>query len=284
MSEALQIHQLVSLFLKERRVKKVWFASGTNPPPLGAYHVNFSRLCIITSGQIEFEISTKDGIEKIKASSGEAVFIPSQCWDNPFWSQDVQTLTYMFAPGQVGLSLNRSKGSTVIPEAKSSIIGGLKSEGKLIEQALNEMAFYNPDSPAAPALTEAVIQYCQQHLNKETNEVSRTYRRWESICLYLQKNYGKDITREKIASEFAITPNHLSRLFRQEGKMGFNDYLSYVRIAQAKLLLSRYQLNLDEIADRIGFKGGDYLGRVFRKNTGLTPGEFRAKYAKNEAN
>jgi YesN/AraC family two-component response regulator len=73
-----------------------------------------------------------------------------------------------------------------------------------------------------------------------------------------------------------------SRLFRQEGRMGFNDYLTFVRIDRAKLLLSRYQLNLDEIADRTGFKGGDYLGRVFRKHTSLTPADYRAKYGRKE--
>ncbi len=283
MSEALQIYQLISCFLREHRVKKVWFASGTDTPPLGAYQVNFSRLCFVISGNIEVDIGTLSGIKRVHASAGQAIFTPSQCWDKPLWRDHVQTLTYMFAPRQTGLSLNSYRNGTLIPEAKTIIPGGLRSESTFIEKALSEMAFYNASSLAAPPVAEAMMLDCQQrYLTKDTATLSRTHQRWESICLYLQKNYGKEITREKVASEFAITPNHLSRLFKQEGQMGFNDYLKYVRIAQAKLLLSRYQLNLDEIAERTGFKGGDYFGRVFRKSTGLTPGEFRAKYAKHE--
>ena len=285
MSEALRIHQQLSSFFNEHRVEKVWFASGADESPVDAYQVNFARLCLVVSGEYEFEISAKDEVKQVVASVGEAVYIPSQCWDKPKWNQPGQTLTLLFAPRQVGLSLNRCKDSAqLIPEAKSMIPGGLNREARLMEQALTEMAFFSPMNPAAPALTEALIRHCQhQHFKQESTDISRTQSRWESICLYLQRNYGKNITRDNVAREFAITPNHLSRLFRQEGKMGFNDYLTYVRIAQVKLLLTRYQFNLDEIAERTGFTGGDYLGRVFRKNTGMTPGEYRARYSKREA-
>ncbi|MGI9282835.1 MAG: helix-turn-helix transcriptional regulator [Endozoicomonas sp.] len=284
MSDALQIQQQINAFLNSRRITRVWFATNDDAPPINACQVNFPRLSLVLSGTYDVQISDHGAVRSVEASPGEVIYIPAHCWDLPTWRQQNQTLTFMFAHRQIGLSLNQCSAIDQISSlARTSITEPLSDEGILIQKAIEAIASSPNDNPAVNYLAEALIQHTSHMIPKETSSiVNRTQCRWEAICLYLQKNFGQEITRDRVAEEFAITPNHLSRLFRQEGRMGFNDYLTFVRIDRAKLLLSRYQLNLDEIATRTGFKGGDYLGRVFRKHTGLTPGEYRAKYARKE--
>lgn len=99
----------------------------------------------------------------------------------------------------------------------------------------------------------------------------------ESVCIYLQNHYQYDITRDSVAEQFGVTPNHLSRLFQTHGHMTFSSYLTHVRIDRAKHLLRNYNLKLDEIAARCGYYDAPYFCHVFKRLTKLTPAEYRVK-------
>jgi len=95
--------------------------------------------------------------------------------------------------------------------------------------------------------------------------------------VYLQNHYQHEITRESVASEFEVSPNHLSRLFHTHGHMTFSSYLTHVRIDRAKHLLRDYNLKLDDIAVRCGYGNAPYFCLVFKRTTKLTPAEYRSR-------
>jgi YesN/AraC family two-component response regulator len=95
------------------------------------------------------------------------------------------------------------------------------------------------------------------------------------MCVYLQNHYQHDITRDSVAQQFSVTPNHLSRLFQTHGSMTFNNYLTHVRINRGKYLLCNYNLKLDDIAVRCGFRDTPYFCRIFKRLTKMTPAEYR---------
>jgi len=64
--------------------------------------------------------------------------------------------------------------------------------------------------------------------------------------------FQTNISREGVADHFGLTPNHVSRFFRQEGRTSFSDYLKSVRINRAKFMLHNYRLTLKEIAGTRG--------------------------------
>ena len=88
---------------------------------------------------------------------------------------------------------------------------------------------------------------------------------------------ANDITRDSVAEQFGITPNHLSRLFQQRGQMTFSSYLTHVRIDRAKHLLRNYNLKLADIAARCGYNDTPYFCHVFKIITKSTPAGFRMK-------
>lgn len=103
----------------------------------------------------------------------------------------------------------------------------------------------------------------------------RTKQIYQGICIYIQENFHHDMSRSSIAQRFNISPNHLSRLFRQQGHMSLADYIIWVRIERAKFMLKRYHFKLSDISERCGFKDVNYFCRVFKKRTHKTPTEYR---------
>ena len=79
----------------------------------------------------------------------------------------------------------------------------------------------------------------------------------------------------EVAELLHITPNHLSKLFRQEVGMSALDYLQGVRLEHAIHLLQDHSLTVQEVAHESGFETGNYFTRLFRRKTGMTPSAFR---------
>ncbi|MBQ1933541.1 MAG: helix-turn-helix transcriptional regulator, partial [Clostridia bacterium] len=57
------------------------------------------------------------------------------------------------------------------------------------------------------------------------------------------------------------------------------DYITELRITNAKDLLSVGTMPAGEIAEKCGFASQYYFSRIFRKNTGVTPSEYRNRYS-----
>jgi two-component system response regulator YesN len=78
-----------------------------------------------------------------------------------------------------------------------------------------------------------------------------------------------------VASYVGISPNHLSTVFSQETGENFIEYLTRVRIERAKNLLSATSMKSADIAFETGFNDPHYFSFIFKKNTGLSPREYR---------
>jgi AraC-like DNA-binding protein len=122
-------------------------------------------------------------------------------------------------------------------------------------------------------LLHACLRLLKAPQHRKPRKAIRTY---ESICLYLQENFQNPITRESVAEHFGLAPNHISRLFRKEGLMRFNDYLNLVRVNRAKFMLQNYSMTLKEIAANCCYTDTAYFCRVFKKICKVTPSEYRA--------
>jgi len=144
--------------------------------------------------------------------------------------------------------------------------------------ALILCATENPKGPLARLLTESLLHSCLRLLHAppahRSGKASRTY---ESLCLYVQENFQRPISRETVAEHFGLAPNHVSRLFREVGMMKFNDYLNVVRVNRARFMLQNYRMPLKEIATKCGYNDTAYFCRVFKKIGKITPTQYRSE-------
>lgn len=72
-----------------------------------------------------------------------------------------------------------------------------------------------------------------------------------------------------------ISPYYFSKLFKEEAGENFIEYLTKVRIAHAKELLRNPALSIKEICILSGYSDPNYFSRIFKKQEGLTPSEYR---------
>lgn len=79
-----------------------------------------------------------------------------------------------------------------------------------------------------------------------------------------------------LASQLNVTGPYLSRAFKKEYQQGISEYINKVRIGHAKELILRGNLNMKEIALRVGFSSDVNFIRVFKKYENTTPGRFNS--------
>jgi two-component system, response regulator YesN len=92
---------------------------------------------------------------------------------------------------------------------------------------------------------------------------------------YISKHFADNLTLQLVADHVHITPVWLSKLFKKEKKTLFLEYLTAVRIAQAKVLLNDLQYRIYQVALEVGYKDSVHFTKIFKKVVGYTPKEYR---------
>lgn len=96
---------------------------------------------------------------------------------------------------------------------------------------------------------------------------------------YIQKNYMNPIGLEEISAMVGFNLSYFSVLFKKETGKNFLEYLSEVRISNAKELLRETNLSITEICTRVGYLDQKHFTATFKKYAGIKPGEFRKLYS-----
>ena len=93
---------------------------------------------------------------------------------------------------------------------------------------------------------------------------------------YIDENYAdQNTTLTTVADVVCLSPNHFSTIFSQECKTTFIEYLTNVRIENAKRLIKNTDMKVYDIAYECGFSDPHYFSYIFKKNTGVTPREYK---------
>lgn len=139
---------------------------------------------------------------------------------------------------------------------------------------------HRDNSPAVSHLILALqcdINSLWQRMEK--SGTARRQSRGEEVFarfLALLRDYG--MTHRTIpfyAERLALTPNHLSAVVRQQSGLSVMDWINRTTIMEAKILLKHSTLMMYEIADRLCFPEPTAFNRYFKKQTGMTPLEYR---------
>lgn len=94
---------------------------------------------------------------------------------------------------------------------------------------------------------------------------------------HIDAHLSDDISLDSVACAVGLSPEYLSRLFKQEMGTNYVDYLIARRIDQAKTLLRDPTLRVYEVSSAVGYRNQKYFARLFRSVTGLTPTEYRER-------
>lgn len=95
------------------------------------------------------------------------------------------------------------------------------------------------------------------------------------ITKYVDKHFTEKITLEQFSEKYGYCLSHISRKFKSETGLTFREYLQSVRINKSCNLLTTTSKKVTEIAEMVGYSDLKHFNEVFKRQTGLTPMQFR---------
>jgi len=147
-----------------------------------------------------------------------------------------------------------------------------KDSGKIVQSYLKAVTDLDFDvsSPQRMALQIQELSGAKGELLADTISKAKAY---------VQRHYKDDIGVNSIADYLEITPNYLSRIFRNQTGVKLSDYLNGVRIIKAKELLSgNPNAAIKDVAEQVGYYSSRHFTKVFYKIAGMTPSEYQRIY------
>lgn len=98
------------------------------------------------------------------------------------------------------------------------------------------------------------------------------------LAEYVLEHYREDLNLKMLAAHFKGNAAYIGQIFKRDIGRPFTEYLKHVRLEKAKELLINSYCSAKEIAEKVGFQNASYFCTVFKKETGLTPAEYRKNF------
>lgn len=92
---------------------------------------------------------------------------------------------------------------------------------------------------------------------------------------HIEKNILHNLTLDDIAAKAFVSPCYLSRAFKKSLGTGFSSYITNRKISMAKSLLQFSDLKVNTIALELSWQDANYFCRIFKKETGIAPSDYR---------
>ena len=93
---------------------------------------------------------------------------------------------------------------------------------------------------------------------------------------YVIEHYAEELKISHMAALCSMSVSYFSRVFNQQMRMNFNEYVNRVRLMEAEKLLVSTTLNITEISSAVGYDTTSYFIKLFKDHKEITPGQFRA--------
>ena len=100
----------------------------------------------------------------------------------------------------------------------------------------------------------------------------------EAMRGFIKSHLNTNFTISDVADSVELSAYYASRIFREDQNMTIMEYAVQLRMNEACYLLSNPNLRIDEIAAQLGYADSSYFARVFRKNVGMSPRQYRLSH------
>lgn len=121
----------------------------------------------------------------------------------------------------------------------------------------------------------------QQHEQKKAT--GNVQEQIERAAAYFNENYNTKISIDDYAESLHISTNWFIHNFKQYAGMSPAQYILSLRMVNAQSLLERTTYNIKEISEIVGYENPLYFSRVFKKEIGKSPAQYRKEMIPTEA-
>ena len=229
------------------------------------------QILYVANGKAHFWF---DGEEKIVNSGYMVLYKPGEIQKYVYYQEDHPEVFWVHFTGNDvkniltyhGISLNDHVFySGILPEYKV-----------LFRKIIQELQFckFGFEDYTASMLNDILLLVSrQQHDGKKVAGILQE--QIESAVVYFNENYNTKISIEDYAKELHISTNWFIHNFKQYMGISPAQYILSLRIMNAQNLLERGVYNIREVAEVVGYENPLYFSRVFKKEVGMSPTEYR---------
>lgn len=100
---------------------------------------------------------------------------------------------------------------------------------------------------------------------------------------FIEHNYARAITLQKMAEALYVSPNYLCELFKRHTGRNIKEYLAEYRLELAKTYLGQVACKVSDVSKLVGYKDAKYFSTAFKKKYGMTPLEYRNQICPGES-
>lgn len=130
------------------------------------------------------------------------------------------------------------------------------------------------------SLTQVLVIHLLRHYSTFTQPItcenrSLTHTRLQQAIEYIHAHLDQELSLAEIAGAVNISPTYFANLFKRATGISPHQYVVQQRVERAKLLLSKTDLTIADIALQVGFSNQSHLTRHFKRLIGVTPKQVR---------
>ncbi|WP_446897963.1 response regulator transcription factor [Clostridium sp. LBM24168] len=100
----------------------------------------------------------------------------------------------------------------------------------------------------------------------------------KNICKDIINNLENGVTLQQVADMHFVNKTYLSHLFKQEVGVSYVNFVTFVKMERAKILLKKTNKKIYEIAVILGYDDSEYFSKIFKNTVGVAPTEYRQNY------
>lgn len=217
----------------------------------------------ITKGSVLFS----DEFSTIGAAQGSALLLPQYSYS--IFAETDTDFIYFILGGSVAHALMEKTvkdGGRYFPNGAAVLSGELSK----INHAQSLGILMNANSASLSAYAVLMKLY-----GKSSPQQHKNYPQLVSDALtIMRENFAFIYGIEDLAQQLSVSKNHLIRQFTKHVGVSPGKFLTAVRIEHAKLVMQSGETGLEAVAVASGFSDANYFCKVFKKETGMRPGEF----------
>jgi len=122
------------------------------------------------------------------------------------------------------------------------------------------------------------LQGLQQYMDCQIKTIHiKNHHVINKVKQYIRDNIFLNLSLEHIARSVYLNPSYLSKLFKENQGITIMDYVTRVRIEEAKKLLANSKYSIDQVSTKLGFTDPSYFAKVFKRCEDISPREFRQR-------
>lgn len=129
-------------------------------------------------------------------------------------------------------------------------------------------------------IRQKIIEMVMECVSTESVADANARSKIQMAIGYIQEHFAENLTVNVLAEHYGMSPNYFPSMFKKEMSRSAVNYITELRINQARELLYHSELSVVDISKKVGYEDSQYFFRVFKKYLGMTPLQYREESRK----